>query len=56
MMFDDAALTESKKYEHKFLINIQHASLKKKKKLKRISLLFKRLSERKLTAGPTNRG
>lgn len=29
MMFDDAALTESKKYEHKFLINIQHASLKK---------------------------
>lgn len=31
MMFDDAALTESKKYEHKFLINIQHASLKKTK-------------------------
>lgn len=55
-MFDDAALTESKKYEHKFLINIQHASLKKKKKLNRISRLFKRLSEIKLTAGPTNRG
>lgn len=54
MMFDDAALTESKKYEHKFLIHIQHASLKKK--LNRISLLFKRLSEIKWTAGPTNGG
>lgn len=27
-MFDDAALTERKKYEHRILINIQHASIK----------------------------
>lgn len=27
-MFDDAALTERKKHEHRILINIQHASLK----------------------------
>lgn len=57
MMFYDAALTERKETEHKLLINIQHASLKKPNQ-QRTSFFFFLfqlfwLSEIKMSAQPS---